>query len=404
MEDEKYIESVNDLSITSKGKIDRTRKLVEQDMSINYSNDISLPIGYKQNDNLYGLTSSMIVNTYISVKNENLQGLYEKFEGDTTTDNLVTIPDEIDTGILEINLSYIKGEVQKLQEIIQDNVTEANFSKVDENSLALTLDQNQTMTIVTKLLEEVKNSKILPENIKEAVAEIITAARNAKETEADFLKVVVKKDGNITITVKDILTLNIRITENNITISTNNDNGSVIITINKIGSGERVEYDIDYTVIAEETSKIYLKAKYSNISQDTANENYIFGMESTDGDNEIVYEYNFVTEKVFVPGMSIEPITASNSFVINDANKEYLTEMLGPAIMNRIILVNRNQMEQLGLEETQNPLIYATPFGYMLYQFSSLDTLDDDNQEPTAEEPESQEPENQTGWSNLNEL
>lgn len=393
MANEKYMKNVNDLNITFKGKIDRTKKLSEQDISINYADDVALPISYRQNDNLHGASSTMIINTYVSVKNENLQGLYDKIGGDITN-NSADIPDKIDTEVLEIiTPNYIKGEIEKLQKIIQDNITGANFSKVDENSFAVTLDQKQTMQIVTKVLEEVKNSKVLPEDIRNSVAEILTAARNAKATDAEFLKIVVRKDGNITISAKDIFTLDIKITANEVILSTNKDDGSLIVKINKIGSGEQVEYDIDYTVIAEEAHSMYLKAKYSNISQDTASENYIIGIETEiDGEVEALYEYNFETEKVFRPGMNIEPITTSNSFVLNDASKEYLTGTLGPAIMERILYVNKEQMGKLGLEEYQNPLIYATPFGYTLYQSIQLNNQDTN-----------QEQDNTTDENNLSE-
>ena len=402
MANEKYMKNVNDLNITFKGKIDRTKKLSEQDISINYSDDVALPISYRQNDNLYGASSSLIINTYVSVRNENLQGLYDKVGGNTTNSSQENIPNEINTEILEMMPNYIKGEIEKLKKIIQDNMAGANFSKVDENSFAVTLDQKQTMEIATKVLEEVKTSKVLPEGIRNSVAELLTAARNAKVTDAEFLKIIVRKDGNLTISAKDIFTLDIKITANEIVISTNKDDGSVIVKINKIGSGEQVEYDVDYTFMAEETQTMYLKAKYSNISQETASEKYTFGMEETDGEDGIAYEYNFETEKVFRPGMNIEPITANNSFVLNDANKEYLTGTLGPAIMERILYVNKDQMGKLGLEEYQNPLIYATPFGYILYQNRPVEDLMDNGQN-NNQENSSQEQNNQTSETTLNE-
>jgi len=340
------MKNVNDLNITFKGKIDRTKKLSEQDISINYSDDVSLPISYRQNDNLYGASSSLIINTYVSVRNENLQGLYDKVGGNTTNSSQENIPNEINTEILEMMPNYIKGEIEKLKKIIQDNMAGANFSK---------------------------------EGI-----------------------IIVRKDGNLTISAKDIFTLDIKITANEIVISTNKDDGSVIVKINKIGSGEQVEYDVDYTFMAEETQTMYLKAKYSNISQETASEKYTFGMEETDGEDGIAYEYNFETEKVFRPGMNIEPITANNSFVLNDANKEYLTGTLGPAIMERILYVNKDQMGKLGLEEYQNPLIYATPFGYILYQNSPVENLGD-SQGDNNQENSNQEQNSQTSGTTLNE-
>lgn len=392
MQNEKYMKDVNDLNIVAKGKVNKARKLVEQDISINYADDVSFPISYKQSDNLYGLTSNIVINAYMAVRNEKLQDLYTKFE-DNNTNSMVALPNEIDTEILDINPNDIINAAKRIGVILQENITEANFSKVDEDSFALTLNQEQTMTIFTKILEEVKSSKMLPNSIRDSLAQILTAARNTNTTDAEFLKVTVKKDGSLIISAKDIITVNVKVNENNIIISTNNDNGNIVVNLTKIGSGEEIEYDIDYTInkniVEESTNRIYLKAKYSNIGQNNTSENYTIGIE----ENDTLYEYNFDTKKAFNTSVNIEPITTSNSFVVNDASKEYLETILS-AVTSRIIQVNREQMEKLGLEEYQNPLIYATPFGYIMYTNMTVN-----NQENNS----NQQTENQTGVNNSSE-
>ena len=70
--------------------------------------------------------------------------------------------------------------------------------------------------------------------------------------------------------------------------------------------------------------------------------------------------------------------------------------------MERILYVNKDQMGKLGLEEYQNPLIYATPVGYILYQNRPVEDLMDNGQN-NNQENSSQEQNNQTSETTLNE-
>ena len=64
-----YWQIVNNLNITFNGKVDNSNKRVEQDISINYSDNVSFPLQYKRNEELYAITSNLVLRTFLGVKN-----------------------------------------------------------------------------------------------------------------------------------------------------------------------------------------------------------------------------------------------------------------------------------------------------------------------------------------------
>lgn len=58
----------------------------------------------------------------------------------------------------------------------------------------------------------------------------------------------------------------------------------------------------------------------------------------------------------FAESIDIEGFTEDNSITLNDFEEEQVTNFL-EAVTQRITEVNKQQMEELGLEENQNPLL-----------------------------------------------
>ena len=101
------------------------------------------------------------------------------------------------------------------------------------------------------------------------------------------------------------------------------------------------------------------------------------------------YEYTFNTKKAFTDMLEIEGLTSENSVILNDCTEEYINSLL-PAIGNRIIQVNEEQMRTLGV--TQNPLIMATPIGYI---YSMISTSVNEEADKNRQEFEQQSEEEQ---------
>ena len=295
------------------------------------------------------------------MKNDNLPKLCENL-GLSQSNINIEIPNSIDTSILGMKKSDIINEMQILKSIVEENVTEANFSKVDDNSYALTLSERETITIATKIIEELKASNIISKNTKENLEGIEKKIKALNPKDTELVKIIVKKDGKITILVKDteiIITSRIEKTEFK-------ETKDISVVLRKMGEG--TAYTIDYTVSSgSNKQEINLEVQFSDIMSPKTKENYkvIINMESEG--KKCVYQYDFETSKDFDQIIKLEAIKENDVFVLNNVGKDYINTLMN-ALGKVYKEVNKNQMQELGLEENENPLIFTTPIGYYIYE------------------------------------
>ena len=109
---QEYTESVNNMNIVFNGSTNPSQKQAEQNIEIQYSDDVVFPINYLRDNDLYGLQNDYISNKYIAVENNNLKELAEKF-GLTNVDEL---PNKIEITNQNQNISYTEEETKSLQE------------------------------------------------------------------------------------------------------------------------------------------------------------------------------------------------------------------------------------------------------------------------------------------------
>lgn len=358
---------VNDLNITFSGKTNKKENKSEQKININYSDNVSFPIEYRQTGNLYGITSNLLLTKYLAIKNENIEELIEKFEDDNT---ITSTPRQIEALISNINRYNIDIEtfMQILKTSLNENITNANFSKANDNNFVLTLNEKEIKTIGLKIIEELKNNKILTE---EEASQMIEELQDILETDKEALKINVDKNGLINIEVVDFGMAKIQVDDNNeITISIiSEDEEDISVKIKKNTSGNELSYRVEYVVSMEEQkSVVYFEAKYQDLTSQIAKEKYLFGFGVKIYDESISYDYNLDIAKKFNSDIDIEVIGEENSVILNDVSKEYLDNITNMLEL-KISEVNRLQMEQLGITENENPLIFATPIGYVVYEF-----------------------------------
>lgn len=377
---EEGLKEANAVNITFNGKRDENNKKQEQKISLNYSDTVSFPIEYKRDGDLYALTSSVIVNKFIAVKNDGLKQLFEKFG----LSNVSTIPDKIEQN--EMDLDELEAKLNEILEkcgnILVENLKDSNFSKVDKDKIALTLSQEEVKTIMLKLLEELKNDIYLlgnsEEELQEGMEELINEFSEIEATTDEALKIIIDKSKNklpnIEIQIAEYTTMNIQVEGSKITIIPESlDGEDTRIVIEKVKEGNSVNYNMNYSQYSEDFDlSFYINMKFSGITTNNAEENYIIGFNVAAPDNQsqnISYEYTFNTKKTFTDMLEIEGLTSENSVILNDCTEEYINSLL-PAIGNRIIQVNEEQMRTLGV--TQNPLIMTTPFGYIYSMMGNM--------------------------------
>ena len=71
-------------------------------------------------------------------------------------------------------------------------------------------------------------------------------------------------------------------------------------------------------------------------------------------------KYSLTNNVQFKDGVEIEDLTEENAVILNDQDKEYVTNLMN-AIQQRIVEVNQVKMEELGVSEDENPIQYLIP-------------------------------------------
>lgn len=72
------------------------------------------------------------------------------------------------------------------------------------------------------------------------------------------------------------------------------------------------------------------------------------------------HKYSITNNVQFKDSVEIEDLTKENAVILNDQNNEYVTNLMN-AIQERIVEVNKVQMEELGVSENENPVQYLIP-------------------------------------------
>ena len=82
--------------------------------------------------------------------------------------------------------------------------------------------------------------------------------------------------------------------------------------------------------------------------------------ENTENNQKLEYKYIYNNKVNFINEVIIEEFNEDNSMILNDQSSEYLVNLFG-AIGERLHKVNKSQMEEIGLNENENPMIYLIP-------------------------------------------
>ena len=358
------LDMVNDMNITFKGKTDKANNLSEQEININYSDDVTFPILYKHTGNTYGMTSEKVINGsgIIAIKNENLSDLAEKLGIN------LGISNEIEMSTLNISAEQLVNEFPKLQQIVLNNLTKENFSKVDASDFMLTLTEKQFVNILIQTVDEIKQSGILPQSIVDAIDQSEDDIQEDQLSDDAYLKIVVSKDKKVVVSVQEEVFMILTSKSGEITIQITDVENAPVIKLQKTENANNVSYQISFVQASNEIS---FAMNYTNIQAQTVNEDYLLTIsvatsEDEEDDQRIEYQYSFNTVKTFVDAVEVEEINSDNAFIVNERIDEYGAETikaLFQQIGETIMQVNNEQMQELGV--STNPLILATPIGLL---------------------------------------
>ena len=344
------LDNINNFNISFTGKTDNANSKSEQNISINYSDSVTFPVNYKKIGNQIGLQTDYVGAKYINIETDKMDKLSEIEEAKTIQDigEVVSILEQTK------NISLAQGNLTTYFNIIQ-NLGEDKFSKLSDangTGYQLFLNGEDFKNLLVQMLETLKSDENTLDSINQyikqirnsanitqsSINELIENIQNSNEISNENFSIVVYKKGGRT--SKIVISLNeIRI---DIQKNTNNENAQYDIII-----------DSNYN---NENLKITGKINYEGLQNQNVKETYEIGLES----GAKIYNYKLENNITFTEGVSIEDFTTDNSMVLTNYEDESVNNFL-IAVRERITEVNKQQMQELGIEEDKNPLLRLIP-------------------------------------------
>ena len=338
---------------------------------MNYSNDVKFPINYKQIENKIGLQTKYVGSKFVAIETEKLNKFSEDLDDVESYEEMVDKLQKMEkVELTEDEKSHIKDTYIT---VINQQLEKDKFSKVKESDMSgykLSLTGTDLQNVLVKLLETLKNDqttvdklneylKIQKNSAKITASQIDDAIKSIKD-DTDF------SDKNFEIAVyqknRDVCKLVIETTEGT-------------IAIEKKIEGNQQNIVVSYEMKEDKKSKISFSANFENLeSLQNIKENYELiisspevtessaTMESsttTDVDSEVVV-YKFSNDVNFTDSATVEDFSSDNSLMLTDYDSDQVSSFLN-AVVERISEVNEQQMGQLGLEASENPIVNIIP-------------------------------------------
>lgn len=370
------LENVNKFTVTYKGQVDTANSKAEQNININYSDSVKFPVNYRQVGNKIALQTDYVGSKYIGGENDKLDKL-STVKIDTNTAGVSTEANNQENTSTNINVdSNSINTIEKLSSLFNETPSEedlslvvnkiinvlngidnSKYSKISDSTgigykLSLSGDdlKNATIQLLQALSQDQSALDKINEylNIQESSNKItstdiekeITNITNSENFDNQkFEATVYKKNGKT----------------NGIDISINDNE----LKIEKVANNtNNLEYDITFTsTYNNETMKISLKAKYNGIADmQKVQENYELGIENSEN----TYTYKLENNVDLTQSQNIEDLTADNSLMLTDYDANIVSNFL-TQVVQRIQEVNKMQMEQLGIQESDNPIFHLIP-------------------------------------------
>lgn len=362
---QKNVDSTNNFNISFSGQVDTANSKAAQNISLNYSNDVKFPINYKQIENKIGLQTKYVGSKFVAIETEKLNKFSEDLDDVESYGEMVDKLQKMGkVELAEDEKNHIKDTYIT---VINQQLEKDKFSKVKESDMSgykLSLTGTDLQNVLVKLLETLKNDqttvdklneylKIQKNSAKITASQIDDAIKSIKD-DTDF------SDKNFEIAVyqknRDLCKLVIETTEGT-------------IAIEKKIEGNQQNIVVSYEMKEDKKSKISFSANFENLeSLQNIKENYELIMSlpevaesstTTDVDSEVVV-YKFSNDVNFTDSATVENFSSDNSLMLTDYDSDQVSSFLN-AVVERISEVNEQQMGQLGLEASENPIVNIIP-------------------------------------------
>lgn len=361
-ESEEIVEAVNNMNITFEGSIIPNQNQAEQNINIVYSDGVEFPINYLRDNDIYGLQNEYISSKYIAVENNNLK----EFFGKLGFTNLEEMPDKIEFSENKEEISFneeektsIKQKYLPLLDVITDE--KITVQKTDSGKIyTLNTTTQEIKDLITQFLEILKDDEIILNKINSILEQYETTI------EAEKIEEIIQSIQEQEIEEQEV-TFSITVQNRN-PIQIKIQSQGLEATLNKEIQENNASYSFDIMsqdLESEESQTgLSFSAQYTGLSSDNVTETYNLNFAVLQNGKTLSYDYNMENQITFTDVIQIENLTEDNAMILNEYSQEQISNLM-TAVTSRIVEVNQDQMQQLGVN--QNPLLLSTPISYLGY-------------------------------------
>lgn len=326
--DAQQAQRVGQTNVTSNGQIDIKNKSFDENLSINYSPEVTLPYELRMKNGLFGYKQEQYISSKFIVDDRNSTSTSNN--NNNTAQNITT--------------EDIKSIFQKYIEIIFSSLTDDKFSKEESDSntiYKLTLTNTDLINIEKSVLQTLKDDSETIEklglnssNIESALDDIEDESQKNSDETIEFN--LYKQNGNIS-------KIELKNEEMTISIEKSLENNNLQYKISiENEKGSLAEIDLSYSGLAsqEEEANIVLQLNSQNSSSSSSASNI---------------SYTLNNKVSFLDSCNIEDFNDDNALIFSKYDEEQI-DSLTDSINERMTKVNEMQMEELGIDVSQNPL------------------------------------------------
>lgn len=390
------VDKVNDLSINFSGKADPSNKKVEQEIEIDYGKGVTFPVTYKQDKDTYGLKFTRVSSKFVAIRNENLK----EFAQNVGISDASEIPNKIELTETKDTIEFTQEELEQLKQIygavLEEQLTKEHFSSVktsDSESYTLKLSGEQLKNVIIKMLEATKQNTLLIDKVNEIISQASEDVETLSTQDIDEMIESINDEDT-----SKILDFKVTLTQKNKMLNQIEcEYGSNKLTIVKVDENDKLTYNIKLQINGTQSSgetedssddtntyianygssiindmqlNLYMNVQYTGLQGlNNIQEKNQIGFEFGAGDVNFKYEYNFDNDVQFKDQIAIDSFDNNATVVLNNYDSEVITNFI-TQLGEKILEINKEQMQELGLEEKQNPLMYSNPIislGLVIY-------------------------------------
>ena len=386
------IDIANDFVVNFSGKTDKTNNKAEQNIELKYSDDVSWPLIYRHDGDIYGIQTDYVSSKYVAVENNNLK----EFAGKVGMTDTSDVPEKIEVPENTTSFEYTEEEKQTVQEkyitILENQFRDDQFQaeRNEDGTIRyiLTMTNEELKNLVIALLNELKTDDVTLGKINNILSEQDLYTNNTIEAEdidsiIESLQEGNTEEGEVQFIVAQknskLVSISLNQNDNNIQLTKNNQEDSVNYSISV-----NFKFDTGLSRIGTIGGTVYFSANYSGLNElNTVKENYELGIAVQDNNGQQVgkYTYQFENNVNFVDSVNIDGLNEENAMILNNYEEESIQNFM-TQLGERISNVNAEQMEKIGFNYG-NPMILMIPtsLGNVLLAQNLDSTISESNME-----------------------